>query len=158
MDTSTDLDFMAAALEEAQHAAERGEVPIGAVVVCEGVIVGRGFNLRETSRDPTAHAEMIAIREASAHLGRWRLIGCTLYVTLEPCPMCMGALILARIERLVFGPPDPKGGAAGTLFDLSADPRLNHSLEVVRGVRADECGLLLSSFFARLRKEKKARH
>ena len=131
----------------ARRAAEAGEVPVGAVAVHEGRIVGRGANARESARDPTAHAELIAIREAARTLGRWRLAGVTLVVTLEPCAMCAGAMVLARIDRLVFGASDPKAGAVGSLMDLSKDERLNHRFPVGRGVRAEECGALLRGFF-----------
>ncbi len=125
---------------------------MGALVVsAEGAVVGKGWNERERAQDPTAHAEMIAIREAAAAKGAWRLAGCTLYVTLEPCAMCAGAVVLARIERLVFGASDPKGGFCGSLGDLVRDPRLNHRLEVLGGVLADEAGAKLRSFFAGLR-------
>ena len=144
--------FMRAAMEEARKAAKIGEVPIGAVVVRHGEIVGRGYNLRETEKDPTMHAEMIAIREASARLGGWRLIGCTLYVTLEPCPMCAGALVQSRVEQVVFGASDPKAGCAGTLMNLLDEPRFNHQVPVTGGVLAEECGQLLKDFFRRLRK------
>jgi tRNA(adenine34) deaminase len=142
---------MSFALEEARLAAEEGEVPIGAVLVCDGAIVGRGRNARETAADPTAHAEMIAIRQAAERLGRWRLSGCTLYVTLEPCPMCAGALVNARIDRLVYGAADPKAGAVGTLFDLSSDLRLNHRFDVTAGVLGEESGVMLREFFQGLR-------
>ncbi|MFY0544714.1 tRNA adenosine(34) deaminase TadA [Brevibacillus sp. H7] len=146
--------FMQAAIEEAEKAASIGEVPIGAVIVREGEIVGRGYNLRETKKDPTLHAEMIAIREASARLGGWRLIGCTLYVTLEPCPMCAGAIVQSRIEQVVYGARDPKAGCVGTLMNLLDDPRFNHQVPVVEGVLAEECSQLLKDFFRRLRQKK----
>jgi tRNA(adenine34) deaminase len=142
-----DANWMAEALAEARMAAAEGEVPIGAVVVADGRIVGRGRNARERRRDPTAHAEMLALQEAARSLQRWRLSGATVYATLEPCPMCAGALVNARVDRLVYAVPDPKAGAAGTLFDLPRDPRLNHRVEVVSGVMAAECGELLTSFF-----------
>src|SRR5438874_13592264 len=138
---------MAEALLEARAAAGEGEVPIGSVVVAEGRIVGRGRNAREARSDPTAHAEVLALQEAARALGRWRLSGATVYATLEPCPMCAGALVNARVDRLVYAVPDPKAGAAGTLFDVLRDPRLNHRVEVASGVMAAECGELLSSFF-----------
>ena len=150
-----DQVFMAAALEEARAAARRGEVPIGAVVVKDGEVIGRGHNLRETSNDPTTHAEMIAIREAAARIGHWRLLDTTLYVTLEPCVMCMGAIILARIPRLVFGPRDPRAGAVGSIYDFSRDDRFNHRVAVTEGVLAEECAELWSGFFRQLRQEKK---
>jgi len=139
------------AIAEARKAEEIAEVPIGAVVVYEDRIIGRGHNLRETSLDPTAHAEMIAIREASEALSAWRLTGCTLYVTLEPCPMCAGAIVQSRIDRVVFGAADPKAGCCGTLMNLLQDDRFNHRTEVVEGVLREECAELLSSFFRRLR-------
>ncbi len=142
---------MAEALELAQRAAEEGEVPVGAVVVIDDEIVGRGYNRREIDSDPTAHAEMIAIREAAAKIGGWRLDGAGVYVTLEPCPMCAGAMMLARIARLVFGAFDPKAGAAGTLFNLPTDERFNHNFEVTGGIMQEECSDLLSSFFKKLR-------
>src|SRR5438132_4614208 len=142
-----DANWMAEALSEASMAAAEGEVPIGAVVVVEGRIVGRGRNARESRRDPTAHAEVLALQEAARSLQRWRLSGATVYATLEPCPMCAGALVNARVDRLVYAVPDPKAGAAGTLFDVPSDPRLNHRVEVSVGVLAAECGELLSSFF-----------
>jgi tRNA(adenine34) deaminase len=143
----TDAEAMEEALALARAAGDRGEVPIGAVAVFEGRVVGRGANRREGDRDPTAHAEMLAIREAARALGRWRLTGVTLAVTLEPCAMCAGAMVLARIDRLVFGADDPKAGAVGSLMDLSQDPRLNHRFQVERGVRSEECGELLRAFF-----------
>jgi len=142
-----DATWMAEALAEARKAAAEGEVPIGAVVVHGGQVVGRGRNARETLRDPTAHAEVLALQEAARTLGRWRLTGATVYATLEPCPMCAGALVNARVDRLVYAVPDPKAGAAGTLFDVPRDPRLNHRVEVTAGVLAAECGELLSTFF-----------
>ncbi len=143
--------YMRLALDQARLAAAEGEVPIGAVLVCNGAVVAHGRNARESAADPTAHAEMIAIRDAAERLGRWRLSGCTLYVTLEPCPMCAGALVNSRIDRLVYGAADPKAGAVGTLFDLSADTRLNHRFDVAAGVLADECGQVLKEFFRNLR-------
>lgn len=151
--------FMNLALKEARKAAKRLEVPVGAVIVHkghDGLVVSRGFNKRETGIDPTAHAEMLAIRAASKRLGSWRLSGATLYVTLEPCLMCMGAIIQARVERLVFGAFDPKAGACGSLYDLSTDKRLNHRVHVTSGVCDRESEALLKSFFAELRARKKA--
>ena len=142
-----DERFMQLALEEARQAAEEGEVPIGAVVVCGGEVVARAHNRRETDADPSAHAEFSAMLEASRALGRWRLTGCTVYVTLEPCLMCAGLMVNARIDRCVYGASDPKGGALGTLYDVSADPRLNHAFAVTPGVLADESAELLRSFF-----------
>jgi len=142
---------MEQALIEARRAETLGEVPIGAVIVCEGKVVGRGHNRRETDGDPLGHAEILAIREAAKQVGGWRLTGCTLYVTLEPCAMCAGALVASRVDRLVFGASDPKAGYCGSLGNLVRDVRLNHRLEVVDGVMAEECGDLLRLFFARLR-------
>ncbi len=149
-----DAYWMGVALREAGKAADRGEVPIGAVVVVDGVLLARGHNLRETQDDPTAHAELVAIRRAAKKIGGWRLVGATLYVTLEPCIMCMGAILLARVAKVVYGCRDPKGGAAGSLYDLSADRRLNHRVDLVAGVREAECSAMLSGFFAALRKQK----
>ncbi len=143
---------MEVALAEARKAAEIGEVPIGAVIVADGVIIGRGHNRREIDHDPLGHAEILAIREAAVVVGGWRLTGSTLYVTLEPCPMCAGALVASRIDRLVFGAVDPKAGYCGTLGNIAQDPRLNHRLEVVGGVLAEESSALLRGFFARLRR------
>jgi tRNA(adenine34) deaminase len=143
---------MAEALAEAAAALATGDVPVGAVVVDpSGAVVGRGRNEREATGDPTAHAEVLALRAASAALGRWRLDDCTLVVTLEPCTMCAGAVVLARVPRLVFGAWDPKAGAAGSVRDVVRDGRLNHRVEVVAGVRAEECGELLRSFFGPIR-------
>ncbi|MCP5029536.1 MAG: nucleoside deaminase [Actinomycetia bacterium] len=139
---------MAAAIDLAGEAADAGEVPIGAVVVRGGEIVAGRRNEREATNDPAAHAELLALRDAAAAAGSWRLPDATVVVTLEPCVMCAGALSLARIERVVFGAHDPKAGACGTLYNVGADPRLNHEFEVVSGVQADECGQILSSFFA----------
>jgi tRNA(adenine34) deaminase len=146
-----DRDFMGEALAEAARAAALGEVPVGAVVVAAGRVVGRGHNRREVDADPLAHAELAAIREAARSLGGWRLLGTTLYVTLEPCAMCAGAIVQSRVERLVYGAADPKAGFCGSLGDLVRDPRLNHRVEVLSGVRAEECGALLRDFFAGLR-------
>ncbi|MBT0664216.1 tRNA adenosine(34) deaminase TadA [Geobacter pelophilus] len=147
--------WMGEAIKAAKKAGARGEVPIGAVIVRDGRILGSGYNLRESKQDPAAHAELVAIRRAAQRAGNWRLTGATLYVTLEPCLMCMGASILARIDRLVFGCFDPKGGAAGSLYDLSNDNRLNHRFAVESGVRGQECSELLSDFFRELRRHKK---
>ena len=148
---ATDRHFMAEALAEARRALALGEVPIGAVAVYEGRIIARAHNLRETAHDPTAHAEILVLREAGRLLGDWRLEGVTLYVTLEPCPMCAGAIVLARIPRLVYGAPDPKAGAAGTLMNLVQHDRLNHRVEVRPGVLAEASRDLLRGFFRRLR-------
>ena len=138
---------MRAALRDAREAAADDEVPVGCVVVHDGLVIGRGHNQTETLQDATAHAEIIAIGAASAALGSWRLIDCTMYVTLEPCAMCAGALVLSRIDRLVFGAPDPKAGFVGSLGDLARDPRLNHALEVTEGVLAVDCAEVLRAFF-----------
>jgi len=150
----SDETYMAMALEEARVAADIGEVPIGAIVVCDGAVVARGHNRREIDHDPAGHAELIAIREAAAKLERWRLSGCTVYVTLEPCPMCAGLMHQARISRCVYAAPDPKAGALGTLYDLHDDKRLNHRFDVTSGVLAEDSAELLRSFFRRLREEK----
>jgi tRNA(adenine34) deaminase len=143
--------YMAMALAEARLAEQIGEVPIGAVVVCDGAVVSAGHNRREVDHDPAGHAEFLAIREASQRLERWRLSDCTVYVTLEPCPMCAGLMHQARIARCVYAAPDPKAGALGTLYDLSDDARLNHRFDVTSGVLADESAELLRAFFRRLR-------
>ncbi|MBB5787480.1 tRNA adenosine(34) deaminase TadA [Jiangella mangrovi] len=141
--------LMREALSEAVLAPTTRDVPIGAVVVGpDGTVLGRGHNRREADADPTAHAEVLALRAAAAARGSWRLEGCTLVATMEPCSMCAGALVLARVERLVYGAPDPKAGAVGSLWDLVRDRRLNHRPEVISGVLADECGALVSDFFA----------
>lgn len=142
---------MREALALARDAGAAGEVPVGAVVVRDGEIVGRGFNAPISRHDPSAHAEIMALRDAAANLGNYRLIGCALYVTLEPCTMCMGTIFHARVGRVVYGAADPKTGACGSIIDLPAETRLNHHAEVVGGVLADECGGLLSGFFAQRR-------
>ena len=139
---------MREALEQARAAASHGDVPVGAVVVREGRVIARAHNERELRGDPTAHAEVLALRAAADAVGGWRLDGCTLYVTLEPCVMCAGAMQQSRIDRVVFGAPDPKGGATGTLYNVAADPRLNHEVDVTHGVLAEESSRLLSEFFA----------
>jgi tRNA(adenine34) deaminase len=143
-------DLMGVALDEASAAAEHGDVPIGAVVarVDSGDVIAHRHNQREQDRDPTAHAELLALRDAARAAGSWRLDGCALVVTLEPCPMCAGAVIAARLDLVAFGAADPKAGALGSLYNVAADPRLNHEATVVDGVRADECGALLTAFFA----------
>ena len=146
-----DMLMMAEALELARAAERRDEVPVGAVVVADEAIIGRGGNVPIAESDPTAHAEIGALRDAARAQRNYRLPGCTLYVTLEPCVMCAGAIMHARIARLVFGARDPKTGACGSVVDVFAEPRLNHHTEVIAGVRAEECGALLSSFFARRR-------
>ena len=143
--------FMRIALREAQKAFDADEVPVGAVIAHEGNIIGKAHNQRELLRDPTAHAEMIAITQAASHIGSWRLDDTTMYVTLEPCAMCAGAIVLARMPRLVFGAWDPKAGAAGSVMDILRHPQLNHMVEVTSGVMEDECGAILKEFFARLR-------
>ena len=146
---SADRIHMSAAVAEAQAAAEAGDVPVGAVIVdASGQLIARGRNRREVDQDPTAHAEVDALRAAARALGHWRLGGATVYVTLEPCPMCAGALVNARIARLVYGCADPKAGAVETLFQIGRDPRLNHRFEVTPGVLADESAALLRAFFA----------
>jgi len=145
--------FMLAALDEARRAEAAGEVPIGAVVVADGRVVGRGFNQPITSVDPTAHAEILALRDAARTLGNYRLTGVDVYVTLEPCLMCVGALVHARVRLLAFGAPEPKTGALGSTIDALAAPRLNHRFEVVRGVREDECREVVQAFFRRKRAE-----
>ncbi len=139
---------MAAALDQARAAAAEGEVPVGAVVLIGGAITAARHNERERTGDPTAHAEMLALRDAAAAVGGWRLTGATVVVTLEPCPMCAGALVAARVDRLVYGASDPRAGACGTLYNLCADPRLNHEIDVTAGVAAAACGAILSDFFA----------
>lgn len=149
--------YMKEALAEAEAAGRLGEVPIGAVIVRDGEIIARGHNLTETRKDPTAHAEMNAIRQAAEALGGWRLPGCEMYVTCEPCAMCAGALVWSRIEKLYIGAMDPKAGACGSIFDIVEEPRLNHRIQVERGVMAEECSQLLKDFFAQLRTIKKNR-
>jgi len=143
--------FMRLALDQAMQSAAAEEVPIGALLVQQGTVLAQSHNHRETWQDPTAHAEMIVIREAAKALGRWRLIDTTLFVTLEPCPMCLGATLLARIPKLVFGARDPKAGACGSVLDFASDPRLNHRVEVVGGVLEEESQEILSKFFKELR-------
>jgi tRNA(adenine34) deaminase len=152
---SIDERFMCAAIDEALAALEEDEVPVGAVVVQEGRIIGRGHNQRERLQDPTAHAEMIALTAAASHLQSWRLEACTMYVTLEPCTMCAGAMVLGRLARLVYGATDPKAGACASLYSIPQDARLNHRVEIISGVLEKECGRLLQDFFARQRAEGK---
>ncbi|OOZ41373.1 tRNA adenosine(34) deaminase TadA [Solemya elarraichensis gill symbiont] len=148
--------YMRRALELASQGEKEGEVPVGAVVVLNGEIIGEGYNCPISTSDPTAHAEIVAMRDASTKLANYRLTDADLYVTLEPCPMCAGAIVHARIRRVVYGASDPKGGAAGSVFDLlPSDDRFNHKVEVTGGVLADECGHQLSQFFRRRRMEKK---
>ena len=143
--------WMRFALDQAMQAFEEREVPVGAVIVQGGRIVGEGHNQRETLNDPTAHAEMIALTQAAETLGSWRLLDCTLYVTLEPCPMCAGAIVQARIPRVVYGTPDPKAGACHSLYQITSDPRLNHQVLVTAGVLQDQCRQILQDFFAEQR-------
>jgi len=143
---------MKEAIKEAKKAEALGEVPIGAIVVKDGEIVGRGYNLRETKKDPTAHAEIIAIQQASQVVGGWRLHGCTLYVTLEPCQMCAGAIIQSRIDSVIYGAKDPKAGCAGSLCNLLQDERFNHQTKITNGVMEEETAALLKNFFKKLRK------
>lgn len=144
-------NYMKIALRLAKRAFEEGEVPVGAVVIKEGEAIGQGYNQTEGRNDPTAHAEILAIKEAAGKLENWRLTGCTLYATKEPCPMCAGAMYQARLSKLVFGTNDPKAGYAGTLFNVLQDKRLNHQVEVESGLLADECRSLLQQFFQKLR-------
>lgn len=149
--SATDLAFIALALDQARRAGEGGDVPVGAVIVRDDAIIASAGNRSARDRDPTAHAELLAIRDAAESLNDWRLAGCTLYVTLEPCAMCAGAIVLARLDRVVFGAWDPKAGMAGSVGDLLRHPRLNHRPEVLGGVRADECASLLTRFFEQRR-------
>ena len=154
MTDSTDERWMRLALDEARAAEALGEVPVGAVIVRGGELVSRGHNLTHTLQDPSAHAEMVAIRRAAQAIGHWRLLDCTLYVTLEPCAMCSGGIVLARVPRLVYAAPDPKAGMCGSLENLVQYPRLNHRVELVAGVLADEAGDLLRAFFRARRRGK----
>ncbi len=148
---------MLEALKEAQKARDLGEVPIGAVIVRDGCIIGRGHNLTESAKDPTAHAEMQAIRQAAAALGGWRLSGCEMYVTAEPCAMCAGAIVWARLARLYIGTMDPKAGACGSVFNIPQEERLNHQVEIHTGLMEDECARILKDFFRALRNTKKTK-
>lgn len=150
-----DVIYMRDAIKQATKAKEIGEVPIGAVIVFKGEIIATGYNVRETSQETLSHAELIAIRRANEKIGSWRLEDCTLYVTLEPCPMCAGAIVQSRIKRVVYGAVDQKAGCAGTLMNLLDDERFNHQAELSRGVLEEECGNLLTDFFRELRKRKK---
>jgi tRNA(adenine34) deaminase len=152
---STDEQFMQLAIEQARIAEENGDVPIGAVIVHKNQIIAKAYNQREQLQDPTAHAEIIALTQAAAALENWHLNGCTMYVTLEPCPMCAGALVLSRMDKLVYGCDDPKTGAVKSLYNIVTDNRLNHRLEVTSGVLADECAKQLQDFFRRRRSENK---
>jgi tRNA(adenine34) deaminase len=153
-----DMQHMRAAIEQAEMARAAGEVPVGAVLLMNGEIIGRGYNQPISANDPTAHAEVMALRDAGLHLANYRLPGSTLYVTLEPCVMCCGAIMHARVERVVFGARDSKTGAAGSIIDLFAEARLNHHAQVQGGVLAEECGAMLSQFFADRRAKLKLRH
>ena len=155
LDLTEHSRYMMAALLEAQAAADEDEAPVGAVVAYEGRIIGRAHNQRERLVDPTAHAEMIALTQAASYIGNWRLHGCTMYVTLEPCTMCAGALVLARIDRLVYGPADPKAGACQSLYRILDDERLNHRIEVISGFMEEPCRLVLQEYFAMKRAMKK---
>jgi tRNA(adenine34) deaminase len=155
IESNLDERYMRTAIEAAKTAKDNGDAPIGAVIVHEGQIIAKAYNQREQLNDPTAHAEIIALTQAAAALGSWRLGGCTMYVTLEPCPMCAGALVLGRLDRLVYGCDDPKTGAVKSLYNIVQDERLNHCLEVTSGVLADECAALLQEFFAQRRGENK---
>ena len=146
-------EYMLEALKEANAAAAEGEVPIGAVIVRDGEIIARAHNRTEQDKDPTAHAEILAIREAAARLGGWRLPGCSMYVTIEPCSMCAGAIVWARIERLYIGAMDPKAGACGSLYNIPSDSRLNHNVEIETGLMGEECSRLMKDFFRKLRTE-----
>lgn len=148
---TTDIDFMQLALDLAKQAAALGEVPVGAIIVKDNVVIGRGGNSPIALHDPTAHAEIMAMREAAAYLGNYRLVDCTLYVTLEPCAMCSGAMQHARVAKLVYGASDPKTGACGSVVNLMAEPKLNHHTEVIGGILAVECGAVLSDFFRQRR-------
>ncbi|MEH7378231.1 tRNA adenosine(34) deaminase TadA [Neobacillus drentensis] len=155
MERMQDEDFMREAIKEAEKAEELKEVPIGAVIVIEGKVVARAHNLRESEQNAIAHAELLAIDQACKELRSWRLEDATLYVTLEPCPMCAGAIMLSRVKRVVYGAVDPKGGCAGTLMNLLRDERFNHQSEVISGVLEKECGQILSDFFRKIRERKK---
>jgi tRNA(adenine34) deaminase len=152
-----DAHYMAQALRIAEDAAALGDVPVGAVVVLDGQVIGTGGNRREVEADPTGHAEIVALREACRRMNRWRVDGATLYVTLEPCPMCAGALVNARVARVVYGADDPKAGAVRSLYRICDDPRLNHRLEILGGVLAEPCAAVLRTFFARARAQKRIR-
>ncbi|HEY4599859.1 MAG TPA: tRNA adenosine(34) deaminase TadA [Cerasibacillus sp.] len=151
----TDEQYMSLAIEEAKKAEQMNEVPIGAVIVYNGEVIGKGYNVRESTQRTLSHAELIAIQEANKKLGSWRLEDCTLYVTLEPCPMCAGAIVQSRINRVVYGATDPKAGCAGTLMNLLEEERFNHQVDVTHGVLEEECRMLLTSFFRHLRQAKK---
>lgn len=151
MQETIDKRFMASAIDQANIAGENGDVPVGAVIVHQNQIIAKGYNQRHQLNDPTAHAEIIALTAAAEYIGNWRLEGCTIYVTLEPCSMCAGALVLARIDRLVFGCSDPKAGACGSLYNIVQDQRLNHRVEITKGILAEDCSLILQDFFQQRR-------
>jgi tRNA(adenine34) deaminase len=151
--STVDEQYMRIAIDQAKIAEENGDVPIGAVIVHNNQVIAKAYNQKEQLQDPTTHAEIIALTQAAAALENWHLNGCTMYVTLEPCPMCAGALVLARIDRLVYGCDDPKTGAVKSLYNIATDSRLNHRLEVISGIMADECGKLLTEFFQKRRPE-----
>ncbi|MBO1004753.1 tRNA adenosine(34) deaminase TadA [Pseudogracilibacillus auburnensis] len=151
----TEIEWMKMAIAEAKKAKMYNEVPIGAIIVQNGVVIATAYNLRETNQNAVAHAELLAIKQACEKLGTWRLEDCELYVTLEPCPMCSGAILLSRIKKVVYGAADPKAGCAGTLMNLLTDDRFNHQSEVVPGVLKEECGALLSNFFKQIREKNK---
>jgi tRNA(adenine34) deaminase len=151
--TKQDEQFMGVAIDQAKIAEENGDVPIGAVIIHKNQIIAKAYNQREQLKDPTAHAEIIALTQAAAALENWHLNGCTMYVTLEPCPMCAGALVLSRMDKLVYGCDDPKTGAVKSLYNIATDERLNHRLEVIGGVLADECSELLQQFFQKRREK-----
>ena len=150
-------NFMAEALKEAEKAAEMGEVPVGAVIVRDGEVIAKGHNMTESTKDPTAHAEMLAIRRASQKLGGWRLIGCHMYVTAEPCSMCAGAIVWSRIEKLFIGTMDPKAGACGSVFNIPQEKKLNHFVEIETGVMEEECAQIMRDFFRKLRSKNNKR-
>ena len=147
-------EFMKEALKEAEIALSAGEVPVGAVIVKDGAVIGRGHNLTESSKDPTAHAEIIAIRDAAKTLGGWRLLNCEMYVTAEPCSMCAGAMVLARLQKVYIGTPDSKTGACGSLLNIIQDERLNHFIQIETGIMQQQCEIIMKSFFQKLRKKK----
>ena len=153
LNAETDQRFMQAAIRQALIAEENGDVPIGAIIVYKNQIIAKAYNQRQQLNDPTAHAEIIALTQAAEYIGNWRLGDCSIYVTLEPCPMCAGALVLARLDRLVFGCLDPKAGACGSLYNIVQDDRLNHRVELTSGVMGDQCNQLLQEFFAKRRIE-----
>lgn len=150
-----DIKFMTEALAEAEKAAQLGEIPVGAVIVKNGEIIGRGYNLRTVTKSPLDHAELVAMKNAAENMSSWRFDECTIYVTLEPCVMCSGAIVQSRMKRIVYGAKDPKGGGAGSLYDIPSDSRMYHTCEMTKGVLSDECSKLLVSFFQKKRKREK---